>query len=198
MDEITEEMKHSHNWFKFAKFYEFISSFESFTKFAEIGVWKGRSISFLANLVRDRKNLEIYGIDLFNDTYTIGHEPANKPPYKNDVKYLWEIYNENLNDTNTRHLIQDIKGLSHEMAERFSDNYFDFVFIDADHSYDSVKKDIDSWFSKVKQGGIIAGHDYLDKDPNDGVTKAVDEKFRNKHTSLNIIPIESVWWVLKK
>lgn len=46
----------------------------------------------------------------------------------------------------------------------FNDNSLDFVYIDANHKYDSVKQDIDLWYSKVRKGGILAGHDYLGLD----------------------------------
>jgi predicted alpha/beta hydrolase family esterase len=49
----------------------------------------------------------------------------------------------------------------------------DFVFIDADHKYESVKADIAAWLPKVRPGGHIAGHDYHSDWP--GVQKAVDE-----------------------
>ena len=56
-------------------------------------------------------------------------------------------------------------------AAIFPDFYFDLVYIDADHSYDAVKKDIDYWSRKVKLEGILAGHDYNMV----SVKKAVDE-----------------------
>jgi len=51
----------------------------------------------------------------------------------------------------------------------------DFVFIDAEHTYDAVLADIRSWSSKVKSGGLLCGHDYCHKFP--GVKKAVDDSF---------------------
>lgn len=36
----------------------------------------------------------------------------------------------------------------------------DFLFIDADHSYEGVKYDLASWGSLVKKGGIMMAHDY--------------------------------------
>lgn len=44
----------------------------------------------------------------------------------------------------------------------FPDCYFDFIYIDASHDYEHVKKDIQEWYPKVKRGGLFAGHDYLD------------------------------------
>ena len=36
---------------------------------------------------------------------------------------------------------------------------FDFVFIDGDHRYESVRRDIQAWLPKVRPGGIMGGHD---------------------------------------
>jgi predicted O-methyltransferase YrrM len=57
----------------------------------------------------------------------------------------------------------------------------DFVFIDADHSYEGCKADIEAWFPKVKPGGLLSGHDYDNPDfPEFGVKRAVDE-FAARH-----------------
>jgi hypothetical protein len=57
-----------------------------------------------------------------------------------------------------------------------ADRSCDFVFIDADHSYEGCSADIEGWLSKVKPGGFIGGHDYQNYDfPQFGVTRAVDE-----------------------
>ncbi len=45
-------------------------------------------------------------------------------------------------------------------AEIYKDKSIDFVFIDGDHSYDAVIKDIKAWLPKIKTGGILSGHDY--------------------------------------
>jgi len=44
------------------------------------------------------------------------------------------------------------------------EDLFSLGYIDADHSYDAVKEDILEWWSKVKLGGMISGHDF-DPDP---------------------------------
>lgn len=53
----------------------------------------------------------------------------------------------------------------------FECNYFDFIYIDANHSYDFVLEDLCNWMSRLKEGGILSGHDYNLPD----VKRAVDE-----------------------
>ena len=45
-------------------------------------------------------------------------------------------------------------------AKLFPDDYFDLVYIDADHTKESVKEDCATWLPKVREGGILCGHDY--------------------------------------
>jgi predicted O-methyltransferase YrrM len=54
---------------------------------------------------------------------------------------------------------------SQTSADLFPDEYFDFIFIDADHSYEAVIRDIESWWPKIKKGGMFAGDDFI---PDDG------------------------------
>lgn len=64
----------------------------------------------------------------------------------------------------------------------------DFVFIDADHSYEGVSADIDAWRGKVRPGGLLCGHDYgHPRFP--GVARAVDERF-TAH-----VGADHVWYV---
>ena len=50
---------------------------------------------------------------------------------------------------------------STEAASIILDETVDVVYIDARHDYRSVAQDIDAWWPKVRPGGILAGHDYL-------------------------------------
>lgn len=52
-------------------------------------------------------------------------------------------------------------GLSTDLVEQFSNEYFDWIYIDTDHTYETTKKELELYAPKLKSGGIIAGHDYI-------------------------------------
>lgn len=71
------------------------------------------------------------------------------------------------------------QGKSWDVLSTFEDGFFDFVYLDADHSYDSVKKDLAELRTKVKPGGYLVCDDYTMWDPilrrDYGVVQAVNE-----------------------
>lgn len=56
-----------------------------------------------------------------------------------------------------------IKALSTDAARRFDDGYFDWVYLDALHTYDAVVQDLRAWWPKLREGGLLSGDDYGDK-----------------------------------
>ncbi len=68
-------------------------------------------------------------------------------------------------------------------ADKIGDKSMDFVFLDADHSYDGLMADIAAWSPKVKPGGWLCGHDYrnaMEQFDFSGVDRAVDETFGDR------------------
>ena len=47
------------------------------------------------------------------------------------------------------------------VVSNFNDNFFDWIYIDTDHSFNTTYKELITWKSKVKRNGIISGHDYM-------------------------------------
>jgi predicted O-methyltransferase YrrM len=97
-----------------------------------------------------------------------------------------------------------LRGRSPQSASFFPDSSLDFVYIDANHSYNYVKKDILGWWPKVRRGGMFAGHDYMpfwrDKSGVDhkyGVIEAVDELVVEHGQKLNLIGTWKSWWIIK-
>eukprot|EP01006_Ploeotia_vitrea_P065833 TRINITY_DN93889_c0_g1_i1.p1 TRINITY_DN93889_c0_g1~~TRINITY_DN93889_c0_g1_i1.p1 ORF type:complete len:346 (-),score=36.62 TRINITY_DN93889_c0_g1_i1:338-1375(-) len=59
--------------------------------------------------------------------------------------------------------IQFIQKFSNEAVTQFEDNSIDFIYIDARHDYAGVYQDCTLYWPKLKVGGIMAGHDYIDQ-----------------------------------
>eukprot|EP00727_Mastigamoeba_balamuthi_P006739 m51a1_g2686 putative amp-dependent synthetase and ligase (188) ;mRNA; f:752332-753018 len=60
-----------------------------------------------------------------------------------------------------------LRMFSSDAAKQFQNESVDFVYIDARHDYSSVIEDMTIWWPKLKQGGVMAGHDYLNLDELD-------------------------------
>ena len=56
--------------------------------------------------------------------------------------------------------VTKIRKLSMAAVNDFEDESLDAIYIDGNHRYDSVCNDINKWMPKLKNGGIISGHDY--------------------------------------
>ena len=65
-----------------------------------------------------------------------------------------------------------IRETSAEAATKIP-NKLDFIYIDGDHTYDGVSKDLALYWPKVKKNGILAGHDF----DNEHVAKATKDFF---------------------
>jgi len=130
---------------------------------------------------------------------------------KLDIKklYLIDIWSHNGSDKNMS--IKRLKKFEDKIiflhvdsikaCEYIKDNELDFVYIDGDHRYEGVKEDINNYYSKVKMGGLICGHDYGRGKTKD-VDRAVNEKFGKENVEtdfcLDSINNHSDWWVWKK
>lgn len=87
-----------------------------------------------------------------------------------------------------------IKKTSVDAAPSVPDGSLDFVFIDAQHTYEACKEDIETWFPKVRPGGLITGHDYR----WDGVNRAVHEFANARKCQGYFTPGASDIWFFKK
>ncbi len=139
---------------------------------AEIGVFKGS----LSRRLLVRKDLNLLMVDSWG-----GYEDRYG---KSGDRLADQSEKEQENNLQTAIAITDfaeerrtiIRNDSVKAAEDVEDESLDFVFIDADHSYEGCRKDIESWFPKLKPGGLLCGHDYDHPDfPDWGVKQAVHE-----------------------
>ncbi|OHC74216.1 MAG: hypothetical protein A3G18_11985 [Rhodospirillales bacterium RIFCSPLOWO2_12_FULL_58_28] len=66
------------------------------------------------------------------------------------------------------------RDFSCEAALRFDDRYFDWIYVDGMHTKEAVAADLKAFLPKMKENGLILGHDYIDHE-DFGVIDAVDD-----------------------
>jgi hypothetical protein len=169
---IYKEPQFGEDWFTYPSLYKsMVKRFPSGSKFVEIGSWKGKSSAFMAvEIANSHKNIEFYCVDTWEGS--VEHKGIDNI----DLLYYQFI----LNMKPLEKYYKSIRSRSLKAAEQFENESLDFVFIDASHEYEDVKKDIQTWLPKIKKGGVLAGHDYyLGYDYFPGVKKAVNECLSN-------------------
>lgn len=72
-----------------------------------------------------------------------------------------------------------------EFAKKIPDSSLNFVYVDADHSYEHVSKTLPLWSRKLVPGGILGGHDYTEEFWP-GVVRAVNEFREERKAGLEI------------
>lgn len=91
-----------------------------------------------------------------------------------------------------------LRATSAEAATFLASEPLDFVYLDADHSYEAINEDLRLWWPLVKNGGVLAGHD-LNNDWAHTVGRAVREFCHSRKLTCFVVPgaMES-WYVFKE
>lgn len=143
---------------------------------AELGVRQGDlSETFLT--IND--SITMYSVD-----YWGSHDKISE---FHDHVVNYEITKTKLEPFEQRSIIKN--KLTSDAVLDFVDNFFDFVYIDATHTYEAVCEDIQNWAKKIKMDGVICGHDYCEGWP--GVMTAVQKNVTDM-SKLKLFPC-NVW-----
>lgn len=178
----------------------------------EVGSWKGFTTSVLAKSVAD----------YHGSVFAVDHWRGTEDTWNYDIAKTYDIYSvfrRNMVSLGLWDTVHPLVMDSQTASQIFADGMLDFVFIDADHRHDYIKKDILSWLPKLRNGGILYGHDcegYYSEYPEEvrkmidehlgddyvpalrchpGVVKAVHDCFQEKYS---IMPDSIVWYYIKK
>jgi predicted O-methyltransferase YrrM len=135
----------------------------------EIGVYEGKTSKKFRALF---PNAFLYLIDpweLYEEYTSVEAGPESLTPsdYEKAYNKVQEIFAQDKK-------VKIIRKTSMEALDDVPEA--DLIFIDGNHSYASVKQDIEHWLPKLRPGGMFAGHDY---DPRlfPGVIEAVNDSF---------------------
>jgi len=179
----------------------------------ELGVFKGN----FSKVILNNWSGTLYLIDVWRPLSVEEYDDVSNNQYHSNA------YSET---------IRNIKGYedrafmlrmgSKDAVEIFEDQSLDFIYIDANHTYETAKEDVELWYPKIKVGGMISGHDYLpqylfDDRPNEknipilmdegkehyyagmfGVNHAVNEFVDEYNHKLNVTDeFLGTWWIIK-
>jgi hypothetical protein len=160
---------------------------------AEVGVWQGH----LSTEILEYNPAELHLIDpwvsqdVIKRCYSVRQEKMDK------------IYENVLNDFGKLNNVKIHRKFSTDVS--FPKQYFDWVYIDADHSYDAVKKDLEFYYPLMKKGGYLCGDDYglwvnkpkkgFGSDGGGGPKPAVDEFVKSHNLEIEIVKNQYVIFV---
>jgi hypothetical protein len=146
----------------------------------EVGVLRGE---FSREILAEWPKVSLlHLVDNYCENNISEYEIAKKnvEPYKNRV--VWHVCS------------------SIEAAKRTIVGSRDFVYLDAGHSYEDVKSDINAWWNKIRIGGVLCGHDYqFQWECMKGLVRAVDEFAKENNLELHTKTDGSCsdWWIKK-
>jgi predicted O-methyltransferase YrrM len=118
-------------------------------RMCEIGSYAGQSTIIFHNNLNDLK--ELYAID----PYSLEFNTDNLFNSKN-IENIYETF---LHNTKPYPTIKHKRLDSEEASKTFENDYFDFIYVDGCHKYESVLRDIRCWKDKIKNGGYMGFHD---------------------------------------
>ena len=151
------------------------------SKFVEVGVWKG-------DFSRQIWNISSPNLLVLVDSWTFdekvrgcapqvsGEEPLNQNFFDQAKKDTYDkfknIQNVHILDCN-----------SQEASSKYEDNFFDYIYIDAEHTYQAVTKDLEVWYPKLKKNGTLFGDDYYWREEDDTLSlhRAYQEFIQKNH-----------------
>jgi len=157
----------------------------------EIGSFLGRSAS-VWGMTCD-PSVSIYCIDTWGSTGPLVQ--PGRPGVQGDPSLFNGSYEGTFRElTKGFPNIQALRGYS---TTNWGIEKCNLIFVDGDHSYAGVKRDLEFWYPRLAPGGVIVGHDFTHLPRLIGVAQAAMEFAWKQRLSL-FVPAGSVVWMMFK
>lgn len=157
----------------------------------EVGVQQGLNFDLM---IQHKPGLAI-AVDLWNDDGVISRNDVGYSQKQLDDQY--EIFKKRMED---KPFVRICRGYSFDVVREFPNNFFDMIYIDADHTYEGCLRDTRDWYKKIKPGGFLIGDDYFShknkKGVLFGVIEAVDTFTKENNLKHFILP-RNGWGTIK-
>lgn len=157
-------------------------------EFVEIGVFRG---DFSLSLLENWKGEMLHMVDPW--------AAKGKPRGMHGTNKDYRIASDKVSLYSGRTTIYRRK--SEEAVTFFLDGQLDGVYVDGDHRFTAVEKDLNLWWPKIKSGGVFAGHDYRS---NCGVPDALNKFVKRHGLKYETAPEEdtdksnAIWYLFKE
>lgn len=161
-------------------------------RLCELGVFEGKNFELLIA----HSPTEAVAVDAWLDDGVVARNDSGYAQEKLDAMH--KTFAASVAD---KPFVKLYREYTFEAVKRFPDNWFDFVYVDADHSYEGCLRDLTDWWPKVKPGGVLAGDDYRRLLAPNTLSKIDVVKATRKFSQLNNLQVyelpEYAWAILK-
>lgn len=124
----------------------------------ELGSWRGLTTCYLATACRIRGGGRVFAVDTFEGTREGGARYPSVAKHDGNTR---GAFNDQIQRAGVMGLVTPLVGYTHEVVNRYDGGPIRFLLVDADHSYEGVRRDFRLWSPLVEPGGLIVFHDYL-------------------------------------
>ena len=161
-----------------------IATFPSTGTWVELGAWTGRSTAYcVVELLRRGWTGRFFSVDSWHG----GQELANNANLPN----VRELFLRNIQPIADR--VDIVESMSWDAAAQFENDSVDFCYVDAGHDYESVTRDLEAWWPRIRPGSWFAGDDYTKG--YRGLQQAVWDFFRPRDIKVSRM---GRCWIVKK
>lgn len=158
----------------------------------EIGISRGRNFPLL---IGHGPKLAI-AVDLWQDDETYSRNDGGYSQKQLDEQF--ENFKIAMAD---KPFVKIYRDYSIKVAEHFPDDYFDFIYVDGDHSYEGCLGDLNAWYPKMKPGMALVGDDYWEYRTKTGfqfqVIEAVNHFAKKRNLEVHLLP-RNRWAMVKE
>lgn len=159
----------------------------------EIGVFSGKNFE---EMIRHNPEVAV-AVDSWIDDGVISRNDGGLS--QEMLNHLFEEFSKSMQH---KPFVKIYREYSFDAVKHFKDEYFDLIYIDADHSYEGCLRDMNDWYPKVKKGRFLLGDDYRiyegrRKGIKFGVIEAVQEFAKKNNLDFFELP-HFGWGIIKK
>lgn len=156
---------------------------------AEIGVNHG---AFSYHVLLQNAPKKLYLIDPW--LCSIHDSQGNMKPTLKGQQYCDRVYAKVCDLFAPFKNVEILRYRSEDVFFLFEDEYFDYVYIDGEHSYKAVSRDLNNYFPKIKIGGYLIGDDYGWK----GIAPAIEDFLKRNRGKCTFIGESAGQYVIQR